>query len=77
MRTLIESQISDDQCDRVAFAALDVDPEEHREICNRHKILNVPFLAFYRDGFLTRTTTGLLAKEIVLQFLKELVDDPS
>src|SRR6266566_9826449 len=75
MKQLIESQIPGDLLGRVAFATFEVDPAEHHEICRQHNLLNVPFLAFYRDGSLVRTSTGLAAAEVIIQYLTELVDE--
>jgi thioredoxin 1 len=75
MKKLIESQIPDDLSESVAFATFDVDPPEHHEICIQHKILNVPFLAFYRDGSLIRTIVGLHNPEVISQYLRELLNE--
>jgi len=58
---------------QIAFAGLDVDPPEHWDICRQHNLLNLPFLAFYRDGVLVQTLTGLREREIVVQYMKQLV----
>jgi len=42
------------------------------EICRQHKIVNIPFLAIYRDGSLVGTVTGL-HKQKILERLAELV----
>jgi thioredoxin-like negative regulator of GroEL len=76
MRALLESQIPSDLSDRVAFGTLDIDPAEHVELCKQHGVRNVPFLAFYRDGSLVRTLTGLRVPEVIVQHLRELVDQP-
>ena len=75
IRKIIESQIPSELSQRVAFGALDTDPPEHHEICRRHKILGLPFLAFYRNGSLFRTTTGLRTADSIIENLKELVDE--
>jgi hypothetical protein len=41
------------------------EPPEHHEICRRHDIRNIPFLAFYRDGSLVGTVTGLQKQEVL------------
>ena len=74
MRTIIESQIPWDLAEQVAFAKLDIDPQPHHEICLQHRILNVPFLAFYSDGSLFRTNTGLLMAEALIGHLRDLVE---
>ena len=73
MRRLIESQIPDEFRECVAFAMFDIDPAEHHEICRQHRVLNVPFLAFYRAGSLVRTETGLPKPELFAGFLRDLV----
>jgi thioredoxin-like negative regulator of GroEL len=75
-RKFLDDQIPSDVEPRVALATLDIDPREHREICTQHKVLNVPFLALYRDGALISTSTGLAAGETLVQYLKQLVVEP-
>jgi len=75
MNEFIESQIPDDLANRVALAIFNVDPPEHHELCRQHQLLNLPFLEFYRDGSLVRTSIGLLAPAAVIQYLKEPVED--
>jgi thioredoxin-like negative regulator of GroEL len=77
MKKLLESEIPSDLSERIAFATFEVDPAEHHEICRQHKVLNIPFLAFYRDGALVRTSTGVLAPEVITQYFKNLVDETS
>jgi hypothetical protein len=52
---LESQQIPNDLADKIAFATFDVDQAGHGEICLEHKIRNIPFLAFYRDGSLIRS----------------------
>ena len=68
-----ESPIAATLIDLIAFATLDVDPPEHHQLCRDHKLMNVPALAFYRDGSLNRTGTGLLAPEAFDRYLTELI----
>ena len=42
-----------------AYGRLDVDPPEHWGICRQHNVLNVPFLALYRDGTLAEYVAAL------------------
>jgi len=58
--------------DRLTIGTIEVDPPEHHEICRQHKIVNIPFLAIYRDGSLVGTVTGL-HKQKILERLAELV----
>ena len=75
MRRLLESQLPVDVFVPISFAHLDVDKPENQELRRRHNVLNVPFLAFYRDGVLVRTVTGMRAPEIISEHLKELVHE--
>ena len=77
MQRLLESQIPGKSQESVTFARFDIDPPAHGEICLRHNLLNVPFLAFYRDGALIRTVTGMRAPEIITDYLRELVYGPA
>lgn len=61
---------------RVAFATFDADPPEHREICRELGILNLPFLAFYRDGELFETRTGNIGTGSITSILEHLVQKP-
>ena len=73
MRRLLESQITEDFREQVAFASLDIEPPAHQELCNQHNVLNVPFLAFYRDGSLRRTVTGMRTPDVITEYLRDLV----
>jgi hypothetical protein len=59
MRDLLHQELPLDIRDAFAVGTLDIDPAEHHEICRRHNIVNVPFLALYRDGSLIQTITGM------------------
>ena len=76
MQRLLESQIPDDLRESVTFARFDIDPSAHLEICRQHNVLNVPFLAFYRDGSLVRSVTGMRTPEVITEYLRELVYGP-
>ncbi len=77
MQRLLESQIPDDLRESVAFARFDIDPPAHHELCRQHNVLNVPFLAFYRDGSLIRSVTGMRTLEVITEYLRELVYGPA
>ena len=77
MRRLLESQIPVELCESVAFARFDVDPSVHHELCRQHNVLNVPLLAFYRDGSLVRSVMGMRTPEAIAEYLRELVDGPA
>ncbi len=76
MQRLLESQIPDDLRESVLFARFDIDPPAHHELCRQHNVLNVPFLAFYRDGSLIRSVTGMRTPEVITEYLRELVYGP-
>ena len=73
MKKLLGSQIPKDLCDLVALAELDIDAPAHQELCRKHNVLNVPFLAFYREGLLVSTVTGMQSPEVISERLRELV----
>ena len=77
MAEIIESQIPNDLSDKIGFATFDVDQAGNAEICLEHKIRNIPFLAFYRDGSLIRSNTGLLAPDSLIEYLKQLLNPQS
>jgi thioredoxin-like negative regulator of GroEL len=73
MRDLLAHQIPADLSKLIAFGMLDVDPKEHRDICLQHRILNLPFLALYRDGSLIQTVKGIRAPDEMVEYLRKLV----
>ena len=73
MQRLLESQIPVELHELVTFARFDIDPPAHDELCLQHNVLNVPFLAFYRDGALIRSVTGMRTPEVITEYLRELV----
>ena len=72
MDNLLAQQMPEDLRELVAFASFDVDPPEHHDLCHLHTVLNVPFLAFYRDGLLIRSVTGLRKPEVIVEYLRAL-----
>ena len=73
MQRLLESQIPEDLRESVMFTRFDIDPPAHQELCRQHNVLNVPFLAFYRDGSLVRSVTGMRTPAVITEHLRELV----
>ena len=73
MQRLLETQIPGDVREQVVFASLDVEPPAQQEIARQHEVLNLPFLAFYRDGSLVRSVTGMREPEVITDYLRELV----
>ena len=73
MQRLLDSQLPSELRELVTFASFDVDPPAHHELCRQHNVLNVPFLAFYREGSLIRTVTGMRAPNAVTEHVRELV----
>ena len=59
MKAILESQTPAGTGDPIALGTFDTEPAEHHDICREHKIRNIPFLAFYRDGVLVHTLTGM------------------
>lgn len=73
MKDLLESQIPAEVGRQIVFGSFDTDPPEHHDLCRQHKILNLPFLAFYRDGSLVNSLTGIRTPEDVIVSLRNLV----
>ncbi len=57
---------------QIQFGAVDTDQRENWELCTRLDIRNLPFLAFYREGALVATLTGV-QKDKTLDQLRNLV----
>jgi thioredoxin-like negative regulator of GroEL len=72
MREVLERQIPSSRRDRVSFAAIDIDPEAHWSICRELGVMNLPFLAFYREGVVFQTETGLRTPEQIVSILERL-----
>jgi thioredoxin-like negative regulator of GroEL len=56
----------------IAVGTMEIDAPENAEICIRHNIRNIPFLAFYRDGSVFASVTGL-DKDKVTYHLRQMV----
>ena len=65
MKRLLEARVPAEFNDLIAFASLHADLQAHNELCRQHNVLNVPFLAVYRDGSLIRSVTGMRTPEVV------------
>jgi thioredoxin-like negative regulator of GroEL len=77
MQRLLESQIPEELRELVTFGRFDIDPPAHHELCRQHNVLNVPFLAIYRDGSLIRSVTGMRTPGVITEYLRELVYGPA
>ena len=66
-------EIPDELRDTVKFASFEIDAPAHHELYRQHNVLNVPFLAFYRDGSVMRTLTGMRKADVITDNLRELV----
>ncbi len=66
-------RLSADFADVVAFARFSVDPPAHHEICMQLGILNVPFMAAFRDGAVVLTLTGMRSFAELRSAVRELV----
>jgi hypothetical protein len=73
MKDLLVSKIPPDLAEIVSLGMLDVDPQEHHDLCKEHRVLNLPFLAFYQNGSLARTVVGMREPEVIIAYLQELV----
>jgi thioredoxin-like negative regulator of GroEL len=76
MKELLEEHVPLELRNQIAFGRLDVERSEHWEICRQHKVMNVPFLALYRDGTLAGTLTGMREERIIIEHLRRLVSQP-
>lgn len=72
MKRILTSEVPSELQSLISFATFDIDPPENHAICRHHDLLNVPFLAFYRDGSLVRTVTGLRKPHEIIGYLREL-----
>ena len=75
MTELLETEIPAELRQQLAVASFDIDPEAHHERCRQHDVKQVPFLAFYRDGSLVRTVSGMRKPEVIADYLKDLVGE--
>jgi len=73
MKDLLEGRIPDDISKNIAFGRFDTGPAEHWEICRELRVLGVPFLAFYRDGKLVKTLSGLREEDVLIGHFRELL----
>jgi thioredoxin 1 len=72
MKDILRSQIPTEPARVIAFGMFDTDPKHHHDICMRHRVLNLPFLAFYRDGSLVQSLTGLRTADEIAALLRKL-----
>jgi thioredoxin-like negative regulator of GroEL len=75
MKRFLEAEAPVELRGIVAIGTMEIDPPEHAEICRRHNIRNIPFLAFYRDGSMFATLTGL-DKSKAVEHLRQMVGSP-
>jgi thioredoxin-like negative regulator of GroEL len=60
----------------ISVGIFDTDRPEHWAICRELKVLNLPFLAFYRDGSLIQTLVGFNEPHIMEQINKLVAPGP-
>jgi thiol-disulfide isomerase/thioredoxin len=73
IRKLLDSQIPEDLKLLLAFASFNTEAPEHHALCIDHKVLNLSFLALYRQGRLEDRIIGLQPLEVIVDRLKALV----
>jgi Thioredoxin len=73
MKNLLESRVPGDISKKIAFGSFDTGPAEHWAICREHRVLGVPFLAFYRDGKLVKTLSGLREEDVLIGQFRDLL----
>jgi hypothetical protein len=76
MRKVIDSQIPGDLQAAIRYACVDVESPSTVELCRQHNVVNVPFLALYRDGVLTRRIVGMRSPDVMIQYFQELLAAP-
>ena len=76
MNQFLAAHASDRWHQQVTTASFNIDLPEHLELARQHKVFDLPFLAFYRNGQLTRTITGLHTPAVVTRYLRELISPP-
>ena len=74
MNQLLSFQVPGKWRRQVAFASVNIDLPEHVELIRRHKVFDVPFLTFYRDGWLIQTSLGMHGPAIITKYLQALVN---
>lgn len=73
MRDILASQVPADLRAQIAFAEFDVDSEGHEEVSDLQRVVNVPFLACYRDGEFVDGMTGMHSPEVIVRWLTKLI----
>ncbi len=73
MTAILRSQIPSDLARLIALATFDTEPAENHQIVREHGVLNLPFLALYRDGSLTHAVTGMRKPDEIVACLRGLV----
>lgn len=59
MKRFLETGLPDELGRSAAIAKVDMDASGNAELCVRHRIIQLPFVAFYRDAVLFESVTGL------------------
>jgi thioredoxin-like negative regulator of GroEL len=75
MKDLLQSQIPAELTNLIALGRFDTDVAEHTDICRHHQILNLPFLALFRDGAVVQTVTGMLKTDQIVVRSQALVSE--
>ena len=73
VKNILTSEIPEQVSKVVAVGRLDTEPVEHHDLCKRYEIRNLPFLAFYRDGSLIETVTGIGEPAEIIGHLQRLI----
>jgi thioredoxin-like negative regulator of GroEL len=76
MTKILERVIPTEMRVVIAVGTLDTDRPEHWPICRELKVLNLPFLAFYRDGSLIHPVVGLKESDGVEQINTVVASEP-
>jgi len=73
MKNFLTTELPGDVGRSIAIGTFDTDSAEHHEFCRQLKILNLPFLAFYRDGKMVDSQIGFGKPSELLERLSKLV----
>ena len=73
MNQLLQFQLPEKLRRQVAFASVNIDLVEHLELIRQHKVFDVPFLVFYRDGLAVQNSMGLHGPGVITKHLQELI----
>lgn len=63
----------DDVAKELSVTVDKIDASTNQEMCDKYSVMNLPTLIFIKDDTVVGTLTGLVAKEKLLDKIKELL----